>query len=70
MQNTWEVRAGRDSKDITLALHLAGLNTDRYRSAFAPLLMPREMPTAQEHKVVLYNPRTGGKRQAWSGGLR
>lgn len=38
-----------------LAFHPAGLNTDRYKSGFAPMLIPREMPTAQEHKLALYN---------------
>lgn len=57
---------GRDSRDTTPTFHLAGLNTDRYRSAFAPMLIPREVPTAQEHKIVLYNSQ-GLSRKGRSG---
>lgn len=37
------------------ALHLAGLNTGRYKSSFTPALIPREILTAQEHKAVVLN---------------
>lgn len=45
----------RHSRDTTVTPHLAGLNTGSYKSSFTPISIPREILTAQEHKVVLLN---------------
>lgn len=51
----WEVRAGEAQQGNNSGSSPAGLDTGRYKSSFTPTLIPREILTAQEHKVAVLN---------------